>query len=66
MDIHNSNTRHNTDIIVPQYAGAYMINNNASFNLTKKPNAFHRFFTKLLLGWKWQDSISTKYPTHEK
>lgn len=23
--------------------------------MTRKPNIFHRFFTKLFLGWKWID-----------
>ena len=25
------------------------------FTICKKPNRFHRFMTKLLLGWEWED-----------
>jgi len=36
--------------------GKYPDNQTIIFNFThKKPNAWHRFWQKLLLGWVWED-----------
>ncbi len=37
-------------------AGSYTINTNLQFTFDKKPNLFHRTFTRVLLGWKWTDN----------
>jgi hypothetical protein len=39
----------------PKYVGAYCLNNDFSISLSKKPNAWNRFWTKALLGWEWID-----------
>jgi hypothetical protein len=39
----------------PQYVGGWKVGDYLHFSLTKKPNAFHRFMTTLLLGWEWTD-----------
>jgi hypothetical protein len=36
-------------------AGSYKIGKSFHIFFEKKPNSLHRFFTKLLLGWKWHD-----------
>jgi len=49
--------------IVPEQkvVGGYDITGNGGgpwsimFMMRKKPRGFHRFFTKLFLGWKWVD-----------
>ena len=41
----------------PKDAGVYIINENLHFNFYKKPNLFHRWMTRLLLGWTWKDNI---------
>jgi hypothetical protein len=42
-------------IIKPNQAGSYKVGKSFHIFFEKKPNSFHRFFTKLFLGWKWQD-----------
>jgi hypothetical protein len=45
---------------IPKYAGYYRIGpptGYTSFTLSKKPNWFHRMFSKLLLGWEWVDNV---------
>lgn len=37
-------------------AGYYKINKGLHIEFTRKPNWFHRFMTKLLLGWQWEDN----------
>jgi len=41
--------------IPPKYAGSYKLDKGTRFPMFVKPNIIHRFFTKLLLGWKWED-----------
>jgi len=43
----------------PTYAGGWKVGEGFHVSLTKKPNAFHRFMTTLLLGWEWTDLEST-------
>ena len=44
-------------LVFPTYAGHWQIGGDQGLrvSLTKKPNAFHRFMTTLLLGWEWVD-----------
>jgi hypothetical protein len=42
-------------IYKPVQAGSYKIGKSFHIFFDKKPNPIHRFFTKLFLGWKWQD-----------
>ena len=42
-------------IKVPKQAGSYKIGKSFHIFFEKKPKSFHRFFTKLLLGWEWKD-----------
>ena len=42
-------------IVKPNQAGSYKVGKSFHIFFEKKPNSFHRFFTKLLLGWKWHD-----------
>ena len=42
-------------IIKPNQAGSYKVGKSFHIFFEKKPNSIHRFFTKLFLGWKWQD-----------
>ena len=45
---------------IPKYAGYYRIGpptGYTSFTLSKKPNWFHRMFSKVLLGWEWVDNV---------
>ena len=35
--------------------GKYEIIPNYFWTVRKKPNFVHRFFTRILLGWKWTD-----------
>lgn len=42
-------------IKVPKQVGYYKIGKSFHIFFEEKPNAIHRFFTKLFLGWKWQD-----------
>ena len=48
-----------TLIQTPKTVGGYDITGGSTgyiiFNMTKKPNVVHRFFCRLLLGWKWTD-----------
>jgi hypothetical protein len=39
----------------PVQAGSYKVGKSFHVYFEKKPNSIHRFFTKLFLGWKWQD-----------
>jgi len=46
-------------IQTPKSVGGYDITGGSEqyivFFMTKKPNVVHRFFCRLLLGWKWID-----------
>jgi hypothetical protein len=42
-------------IFKPNQAGSYRVGKSFHIFFEKKPNLLHRFFTKLLLGWKWHD-----------
>lgn len=37
--------------------GSYRIANGLHFGLKYKPNRFHRFMCKLLLGWDWVPNV---------
>mgnify|MGYP001200308703 FL=1 len=42
------------------FVGGYVITGDEStdkirFNFSKKPNFIHRFFSRILLGWIWED-----------
>ena len=39
----------------PKQVGLYKVGKSFHIFFDKKPNSIHRFFTKLLLGWEWQD-----------
>ena len=39
----------------PVYVGALTIVEGFEVNVPKKPNFIHRWFMRLLLGWKWED-----------
>lgn len=49
-----------TFISPPEYVGGYIIGKldtgYIQFNLTYKPNWFHRQMMKLCLGWYWFDA----------
>lgn len=42
-----------------KYVGGYMLgpggNNYIRFNLVWKPSLWHRFWTRVFLGWRWID-----------
>jgi hypothetical protein len=43
----------------PKPEGQYVIGDGYHrfcFSITKRPNIIHRWFTKLFLGWTWQDT----------
>jgi hypothetical protein len=42
-------------IVKPIQAGSYKVGKSFHIFFEKKPNSLHRFFAKLLLGWKWHD-----------
>lgn len=42
-------------IVKPIQAGSYKVGKSFHIFFEKKPNSIHRFFTKLFLGWVWQD-----------
>jgi hypothetical protein len=42
-------------IIKPNQVGSYKVGKSFHIFFEKKPSSIHRFFTKLFLGWKWQD-----------
>jgi hypothetical protein len=42
-------------IKVPKQVGSYKVGKSFHIFFEKKPNVVHRFFTKLFLGWQWQD-----------
>ena len=42
-------------IIKPIQAGSYKVGKSFHIFFEKNPNSIHRFFTKLFLGWIWQD-----------
>lgn len=46
-------------IKMPVNAGGYNISGKSTpsikFMFEKKPNWFHRFFTRLFLGWVWEN-----------
>lgn len=35
--------------------GCYVVNDSLRFYLTTKPTKWNRFWTKILIGWKWED-----------
>jgi hypothetical protein len=39
----------------PKQVGSYKLGKSFHIFFDKKPNSIHRLFTKLLLGWEWQD-----------
>ena len=43
------------DICMPEYVGRFEIIDGFQISSYTKPNRVHRFFIKLLLGWKWID-----------
>jgi hypothetical protein len=43
-------------LVFPTYVGCWQLSYGFRVSLTKKPNAFHRFMTTLLLGWEWIDN----------
>jgi hypothetical protein len=51
--IQRSGEVHN--ILKPNQVGSYKVGKSFHIFFDKKPNSLHRFFTKLLLGWKWHD-----------
>ena len=40
---------------IQKQVGYYKIGKSFHFFFEEKPKAIYRFFTKLLLGWKWHD-----------
>lgn len=42
-------------IELPKYVASVEISGGVVFNLTKKPNRVHRFFARVLLGFKYFD-----------
>jgi uncharacterized metal-binding protein len=40
---------------LPKQVGYYKIGKSFHIFFEEKPKAIYRFFTKLLLGWKWHD-----------
>jgi hypothetical protein len=42
--------------VISVYVGCWQLNDSYRISMTKKPNAFHRFMTTLLLGWEWIDA----------
>ena len=40
---------------LPKQIGYYKIGKSFHVFFQEKPNVIHRYFTKLLLGWKWHD-----------
>ena len=43
--------------LAPKYVGGIWITPNFVVSSTKKPNWFHRFMLKVLLGWEWRDTV---------
>lgn len=41
---------------LPPSAGAYVVGETTYLYYSKRPLWVHRFFCKLLLGWKWEDT----------
>ena len=41
--------------VVHNHVGKFEVVEGIFFQTTTKPNFIHRFFCKLLLGWKWTD-----------
>jgi hypothetical protein len=39
----------------PEQVGSYKVGKSFHIFFEEKPNPIHIFFTKLFLGWKWQD-----------
>lgn len=35
------------------YVGGWIVASGIQFNTTKKPFFLHRWFCRILLGWKW-------------
>lgn len=42
-------------IKVSKQVGYYKVGKSFHIFFERKPNLIHRFFTKILLGWKWHD-----------
>jgi hypothetical protein len=54
-----------------KYVGVYVIGDietGVQFATTHKPNWFHRFFTRLFIGWKWMtiEALKTKKELKKK
>tara|TARA_B100000767_G_scaffold120487_1_gene114815 strand:- start:38 stop:223 length:186 start_codon:yes stop_codon:yes gene_type:complete len=56
--------KENTNFVMEKentnFVGGYVITVDGStdkirFNFSKKPNFIHRFFSRILLGWVWED-----------
>lgn len=45
-----------TFIKPPPTVGFYVINNSFQIAFVTKPNWFHRFMTRVLLGWVWRNA----------
>lgn len=57
----NPNTMTSLVIMNTPHVGCYdIIPGEFSIYLRKKPNFIHRWFTRVLLGWKWKDTSNTK------
>lgn len=39
-----------------KFIGGYIIGEGLQFNFTKKPFFLHRWFCRILLGWKWTNT----------
>lgn len=49
---------YSTLVTPPKYVGGYRLGDRryaTRFNLTRKPSAWHRFWTRAFLGWTWED-----------
>lgn len=47
------------------YVGGYRLGDGPGtfmFHLTGKPSAWHRFWTRVCLGWRWQDAPVSDHP----
>ena len=52
----NSGEVYQNVIKTPKQAGYYRVGKSFNIFFEKKPCGFHRFFTKVLLGWTWFES----------
>ena len=51
----NSGEVYQNVIKTPKQAGYYRVGKSFNIFFEKKPCGFHRFFSKILLGWNWFD-----------